>query len=452
HGVVLVMFFYLALTAHRNIVFFVLISAPFVAICLDHAGTLLRSRFPKLKQFSAKPAYGLLVLWGILAYVAVGSNFYYRHVNTREHYGLLVAPGKNPVGGSEFLKKAGTTSGNIYSDYLTSSYFMWENRPGFKTYVDLRDLDVFPAAFMTQTAQELFYPETWEQANARYQFREVILYQSIAPNLHRYLYQHPQWQLVFADAVTAIYQPGQNQTAPEDPFVAPTFREPAALATGISRLFWPVYQPQVPPHEPTDLVASRFYRVVGNYQQAAKRAMALSANQQHRYQSLIELGEIHLEQAQKISGQDQPAMLEHALKYFDQAVQLYPDQPGGYGGQGKIAVLRGDAVYARQQLEKALDLSDKKDLVLYTTMAQAIGIQINNGYDSYFDDWFRYMLKAYELDPENEQIRFIIGQTYCTRGDCKSAEKFLTGLAGYPGVTQQELQQVQLCKMNCRIK
>lgn len=451
-GVLLVLFFYLALTAHRNVVFFVLMSAPFVAFALNGIGKILIEKFSGLRFLTGKAAYGLLIVFGLSAYVAVGSNIYYQKFNPRENFGLLVAPNKNPVGGSAFLKQNHTVPGNIYSDYLTSSYFMWENRPEFKTYVDLRDLDVFPAEFITQATQELYYPEIWEQANAKYQFKAVALYQAIAPDLHKYLYQSPNWQLVFADPVVAIYKLVAAKTAQTDVFKAPFFREPSTLAATVSRIFWPVYSPQMPPHDNIDVVASRYYKSVGNIELALNRTKKLAKNPETVYESLIETGEIYLVQAQKTPGQAKLTLLKQAETSFEKAQQQFRQKPGGFAGTGKILILKNDAENARINLEKALELTDKPDLVLYTSVAQAIGMQIEAGNETLYPDWFKYMRKAYDLDPENEQVKFVIGLTYCNRGDCKNAAKFLEGVTGYPGVSQQELQMVQQCKLNCQIK
>ncbi|MDX5348728.1 MAG: hypothetical protein LPK19_15950 [Hymenobacteraceae bacterium] len=451
------MFFYLALTAHRNIVFFMLLSAPLIAVTIELFSVVFWKKIPLTVGTVQVSAFIVLILFGLAAYIAIASNVYYEYVNIHERFGLQVSSEKNPVGAAEYVKQK-NIKGRAYSDYLTSSYLLWELRPDFKTYVDLRDLDVFPAEFITQANQELFYPEIWEAANKKYGFDYVVLYRPVGNNLHRYLYQHPDWLLTFADPVAAVYvrRNLQNLKTPaRDVFMPPLYRKPSDAATAVSKLFWPMYTPEKAEVN-TDQLAVQFYKTVGNMDLALARAQKLLNIPGQKYEGLVLSGELYLQLARQ---EQTPAAkvpaLAKASDYFTQAVNEFPKKPGGFEGLGNYYLQTGNLQQAETYLAKAIELDQHPDVELLTTMAecQRMLMEVNPQYEQfYFDKWLEYSLMAYETDPENQQIKFTIGLAYCNRNDCENAKKFLEDVTGYPGISQEELQLAAQCRQRCGIE
>ncbi|MBL4715251.1 MAG: hypothetical protein JKX95_01345, partial [Bacteroidia bacterium] len=91
------LFFYLALSAHRNIPFFIFCSLPTVAITLDMVGNVVLKKFKLNYEVFRKTAYICLIIIGIGFYLSIVTNVYYNLFNEREKYGLGIYPIKNPV-------------------------------------------------------------------------------------------------------------------------------------------------------------------------------------------------------------------------------------------------------------------------------------------------------------------------------------------------------------------
>ncbi|MCH8330792.1 MAG: cytochrome C biosynthesis protein, partial [Bacteroidetes bacterium] len=142
--VLIALFFYLSLTAHRNIVFFLIVSAPLAGFTIQYIVNQLSevAFFTKLKL----PLVGLFLIAVLALYVAIGSNVYYEKLEKRDRYGLQLYTIKNSPGSAKFLNDNQVT-GRAFSDYLTSSYMLWAKRPEFKSFIDLRDLDIISADF-----------------------------------------------------------------------------------------------------------------------------------------------------------------------------------------------------------------------------------------------------------------------------------------------------------------
>lgn len=89
----------------------------------------------------------IILILGIIFYIGIVSNGYYKITDSVNEYGLFVHPGFNPIGASHFIKKNKLQDKKCFSSYMVSSYFLWDLQPDFKTYIDLRDLDVFSSDF-----------------------------------------------------------------------------------------------------------------------------------------------------------------------------------------------------------------------------------------------------------------------------------------------------------------
>ncbi|MBP6624836.1 MAG: hypothetical protein KA198_06675, partial [Chitinophagaceae bacterium] len=126
---------FLAFSAYRNIALFFLVAFPLLVWLIKH---FLPITFSWSKVLS---------LIGIISYILVVSNTYYRFTNSRDRFGLEVLSTNNPIGAAQYIEQKGLTQKKGFADYLSSSYLLWKLQPDFKTYIDLRDLDVFPKSF-----------------------------------------------------------------------------------------------------------------------------------------------------------------------------------------------------------------------------------------------------------------------------------------------------------------
>ncbi len=246
--ILLASFLYLALGSYRNIPFFGIVAIPALSFTFSSL-KLDRGRKP------------IIILSGFaLFYFYVGSGNYYSQFLEREKYGLRVNPERTAIGSSEFLK-ANTISGKGYVDYLISSYYLYDLQPGFKSYIDLRDLDVFEAQFMQNVILSYAMPAApVKGGKTLFQFIEeadtfsyvVVGNKEQFQPILSYLYQKDStYHLVYADPLASIFLKENHQNRslinnyldkkPEDLFYGYRELETPGWAILLSKMVWPFY-------------------------------------------------------------------------------------------------------------------------------------------------------------------------------------------------------------------
>lgn len=147
HLFLLIAFLYLALTAYRNIVFLILVLFPFLVVSVYRFITWLNTKTKgRLSISSAKSALTIGLI-GIVFYALIVSNTYYETTESRDRFGAEITAIGHPTGAADYILQQNLSRKKCFSDYLTSSYLLWRLQPDFKTFIDLRDLDVFSPAF-----------------------------------------------------------------------------------------------------------------------------------------------------------------------------------------------------------------------------------------------------------------------------------------------------------------
>lgn len=250
-------FFYLSLNSQRNIPFAMLAATPLLAHLLD--GLLAE------KRWYATPAisWGTVVL-AIGFYVSICTNTFYNTFTPRDRYGMAIMVQKTPEGAARFIEQ-NNLQGKAFVDYLSSSYLLWRLQPEFKTYIDLRDLDIFNEKFFdnvlfsyTQPAAETQSGQSlWQFMDELDQFQYVVLLnnQNFAPLLRHILYNDPNFDLVYVDPLNTVFvrvtdanQPllqryGFKTANSGEIFSRLPLVQPSKKALVINKLFWPPYEP-----------------------------------------------------------------------------------------------------------------------------------------------------------------------------------------------------------------
>ncbi len=237
-------FFYLSISSFRNIPFFIWVAVPVLAKWL----LALIPNF-NTKRFAIGLTGGLVLL-----YLLVVSNKFYETVLPREKYGLKIKPENNAIGLSNFMKK-NNVKGQGFTDYMISSYMLWELRPDFKTFIDLRDLDIYNASFISTVLRCLTHPEDkigsgekiWDYLDSRAKFDFVAMNTNpqFVP-LHRYLEKNGVYTLAYEDQISRLYirKDGANTALLGKGFKkfgSNTYLENAPenkAATWVSKFFW----------------------------------------------------------------------------------------------------------------------------------------------------------------------------------------------------------------------
>lgn len=208
--IIYIMFFYLSLKSNRNIVFFQIIAFPYLIGGLE----IVAPNWVK-KHLIAGIGTTLIV------YVFIVSGAYYGVTNKNNQYGLSVHPEKTPIGAYAFVHDS-IKGKKVFTDFLSVNYGLWSLRPEFKSYIDLRDLDVFTPAFFKNCYRLYEQPDVllksgmtlWDFADSIDQFAYVVLLnnEGFVP-LHNYLLRREsKYQLVYADPLASVYQKNKGNS------------------------------------------------------------------------------------------------------------------------------------------------------------------------------------------------------------------------------------------------
>lgn len=200
---VFVSFFYLSLTAFRNIPFFIIASTPLLAGFIDY----------KFSKITSKGYYTIIGA-SLICYGLIASNLFYTAFLPKEKFGIDVNSQKTPIGVGAFLKN-NNIKGKGFVDYLSSSYLLYDLQPDFKTYIDLRDLDVFNATifenvfnvYQTPSREVVGGKSLWEYLSSYDEFNYVVLLNEYNfQNLIRYLiHVDSDYELVYADGLNTVF-------------------------------------------------------------------------------------------------------------------------------------------------------------------------------------------------------------------------------------------------------
>lgn len=463
------MFFYLSLTAYRNIPFFVLMSLPWAAMVLDKIieGLKYRAFFYKIHpQWSTRMGYGLMIVAGIGIYGAIASGGYYEAFHRNEKFGLQVDATKNPVDAANFIEEKGL-EGRCFSDYLTSSYLMWRFRPDFHTFIDLRDLDVFPTEFFNRFAQMVHFPKVFRQAETLYGFDYVVLYRKEFQQLHQHLFQSKDYEAVYADPVASVYvkedsvsrqlirengfQSGERDIFQPNEKIAPSWQ-----ANLVNKLFWPFYEPTSYQAVSFNAVASQFYQSVNALDLAQKKAKKAVEHKNNPFRGHVAMGNLMLKYANTSS--DQKAVNQYysnAYNQFQKAYQMNPDNQSVLNSLGMLEMKYGNLEKAENYLKEAVDLDplNANGYHYLSRLYQRKAGQSRHNRNQYLQQRATYLEKAYQVDKDNFTVELELGVAYCKLNKCQKAKDLLKSFQGSQKnqlLDPQNEKVVKRCLRKCR--
>lgn len=242
-------FFILGLRTYRNIAFFILLQCP-----------LLLSYVPVLdKEKKGVPLN--LILSTLILFVfsfSIITNKYYKALGSSERFGFNVSPLTTPFGISQYMDK-NTIEEPVFTDYLTSAYLLWEHHPSFKSYIDLRDLDVYSAQDFAHYYNVINNVSLFEKELQKWNIHSIILYTGDYFNLHQYLYQSNYWHLKYLDFHTALYTTGDSSLQLNDSITMPQSIQRGTIA---------VHSSYKEKDVNTYYNIAKYFQGVGNYTEA----------------------------------------------------------------------------------------------------------------------------------------------------------------------------------------
>ncbi|MBA3828704.1 MAG: hypothetical protein H0X33_07190 [Taibaiella sp.] len=266
----IIAFGYLALTANRNIIFSEIILVPSVAMMLS----ALARRMKADKWKAAKNATMYAAVIAAVFYITIVSNVFYKATASSNRYGLHISMLHNPTGAADFIE-AHNIQGRAFSDYFISSYLLWRFYPRFRSYIDLRDLDVFPAPFFDEYFSLYNHPNTFHQLDSQYHFNYVVLSTSQLLPLQEKLYWEKGYNIVYADPVAVIYLKENDANrninsnmAIQKPFTWPEPPTDPAWASALTHIFNPLtaYKEEEEIYSP--IYGATFFNAMHNYPEA----------------------------------------------------------------------------------------------------------------------------------------------------------------------------------------
>lgn len=445
---------YLSLTWHRSIVFGYIAIVPLAGAL---ATVLINNKVFVIKYL---PAFN--VAFGLILYVAVVTNGYYNLTQSPDRYGLEVYHEKNPIGAARFIDEHDLQQERAFSDYLTSSYFMWSLSPDFQSFIDLRDLDVFTLEFFQRFNRITQIPSEFEQADQEYSFNHIMLNSPNFPVLHRYLNYHPEWSLVYADPIAAVYLKNNSknkaliakyslqETDTLGFFYHPATVQPSLLSRAMSRLFWPPFHAANPQYSLEE--TTRFYQQIYDFDRAERWAFKMLDNPATRYEGYDNLGQMYLTIGGiKKAQEDQLRYAKMANDAFYNGYVFDKDRIECLIGLASTSMFTGQYMQALKYFEKAQE-KDKSNATIERGMGTCYKnlIEQNNAlYPQYFALMMEHFERALYLNPNDIQVHFSLILLYCDNGQCDDAKRLLDKFDESGLRTKNQRSQLSSCRKKC---
>lgn len=454
NGLVFFMLFYLSITAYRNIPFFVLAAAPVFAVGME-------AFFRKIK--AQKWLNPLLLGLGLCFYGTIVTGKYHEWTGSRDTYGLQVLSSHNPVGAANFIQNNKVT-GTCFSDYLTSSYLLWKLQPDFKTYIDLRDLDIFPTTFFTEFAKVTAVPSAFQEKDDSLNFNYVVLFRPQFPSLHQYLLNSTGYELVFVDPVACVYLKNNDQNEAlikkygftrngfKDQFSKLEVVPSSTVPYLISKLFNPLYTPTDYSETDEDAIAGSYYLSLQQTNLAFERAKTSVRAGIEPWKGYELLGNIYNNAAFQGTNVDslRQSYIRQAAYQYDQAILVKPDYISAIVGKATLSMQQQDFTTTIRLLNQALDINPSHPpAIQYLGLCYKI-LANQNGQDRInTQKWLDYSLQLNRLEPNNPTILLDIGIAYCYLGDCQKAVEYLKDIMSVPGLPPEEFKTANRCVKKC---
>jgi len=456
-------FFYLSLTAYRNISFFIIIVIPLIANGLDTIFAIMKKRFAWLRKTGwPMVSYIFLIAIGIMFYISIADGKFYKTLEgDHDRYGLKVNPLTNPIGAAQYVHDH-NLQGNCFSDYLVSNYLLWDLRPNFETFIDLRDLDIFPADFFNHFNLLSVQPEIFPNIDKVADFKYAVILRRSFDALHSYFANNPDWRTVYADPVAVVYlkKDGSNKAtmqlfnaAPKEVvFHAPAHLHNSQVAQIFSSIFWPFYNPGDYEKFDNDLIAASYYKTIGHLDAALASAKKASTNNIANWSGQDMIGNIYLDMASRDTDKTRAQnYLSLANNAYNAAIDENKKDDFAYLGLGQVSMRTNDIASAVSYFKEALKFNTKNFLT-YFNLAQCQNYYTGGSDEDnnkYLDERIKYLKKAYALN-QDQRIRFYLGIACGQRGDCDGCNEYLdTNTLKYPGLPESDKRVANSLLLKC---
>jgi hypothetical protein len=257
----------IAFLAYRNIIFAIMFLSPAFVHSMQQLWHNLSSKFSGLRKIKR---LSIPYLMATVIYGAVITNNYYGAIGSNDRYGAQILSSNTPVAAVNFIKSKGLDKYEGFADYLGSSYAMYSLQPNFKSYLDLRDLDVFTSADFEQYKKIFEKPEQFLVLDKKENYKYALLVRKNTEPLQNYLHNDSIYACVYVDAVAAVYEKTDNFSN-EDIYSYCENIDQSTSAQIVSLLFNPFFKPYNYEALPYDYDAASYYFNAGRVRLAISR-------------------------------------------------------------------------------------------------------------------------------------------------------------------------------------
>jgi len=195
---------FFALRHQRNIVFFALAAAPYLADGISRVATEFSKavRLPSLSD-TARALIGFVFMTVAAWHVYSGSRIY-----AGSGLGIVVDPGKYPVAAVEFIRK-NRLRGNLFVHFDWGEYAIWKLHPVCRVSIDGRFRTVYPESVL----RDHFIPanEIKKLSTALEKYPADILLYPRSPFTLALLKAGGRWAYVYSDALAFVFLRQNNK-------------------------------------------------------------------------------------------------------------------------------------------------------------------------------------------------------------------------------------------------
>lgn len=424
---------YLSLGANRNIVFAATAIAPTLPVMLAWLAERLNMAGKGFYIALSKNSWLIGSVLAIVLYVGVVSNKYYKAMGSLNRYGLQIDPLDNPVGAVGFIKQHGI-KGTAFSDYFSSSYLLWALYPDFKSYIDLRDLDIFPKKFFDDYFELYNNPTRFDVLKEKYDFNYIVLSTSQMSSVQQKLYWGEGYNMVYVDPVSVMFlkmKPENDQinmnVQIQKLFSWPETPETPGWASGLTLLFNPSYHEAAErTEEYAPLAAARYYNSIGNHPLLIKLLLPAINDFDDNAEAMTLLGSSYVGML-KVAETQQASQqkVDSAFYFLNAAQKIDPEYPQQYVAKGNLYMNIGKFSDAERELRTYIKLKPEDDFMQYQYGVCNYYVHINDKTPEALDRIIKSMKKALELNAENERAYLYIAYAEMAKGNKEEARKNL---------------------------
>lgn len=438
-------FVYLSAGAFRNLVFLNLAIAPFVAEALN---AWLSKLFTLIKKINGQSMLWVVTcLVGVIFYTAVVSNSFYRLINSNDRYGLQVTANTNPVGAAKYIMDQKLQHEKLFCDYLSSSYLLHRLSPDYKTFIDLRDLDVFPDTFFYQNAEIYNFYERYKAFDKQYDFKAAIVLNNQFTKLQRGLYHDSAYYLAYLDPLISVYQKGKGPDVSISPFLPATY---SGIGYWISKLFNPFYSPETYGGVDYNTEYIKLLSMLGDEDKAIEKLrMGNKSITGMNETELNLLGNYYTNHA-NLDTALKASFLDSAKVCFETCLRLNKENIEANFSLGLMYLQKGHFKKAVEYFEQSCEYGDHfLNGHLYAAETYKLMNDAGQG-GKYLKPLLHHLKICNKLLPNNPNVVWNLGIAYYKSGNCEDAVPLLEQSLLFKELSADDIYQAKQCITNCR--